>query len=375
MVAACSWPISQETTRSLERMLVSGLDWDKFLAIVLRHRVAGIVHHSLSKVNPATVPHAVRQKLKDTTLALIRSNMVSARSAAQLTKQMEDVGVRPTVLKGVPLGLLIYGSLGLRQSKDIDYLVQEQDADAADALLRQNGYLRSVPPADWTAEADRRFRMYRSHYEYLPGPGKPQVELHWRLHHNPHWGPMHPALSERRRVELGTGMFVWTMEELDLLCYLCTHGASHSWSRLKWIVDVAAMLQKNAELGTRLVQYARQQGTINAAAQALLLCRELFHLPLPENLGQPTLAMRGLVLAAWRMLCAEAGFDGLPNDFSASLGMHLSHFLLGRDRQYLLSEAKNKLLVPSAWDQGKRSKPARIITPFRQASHWLLNRR
>ena len=375
VVAACAWPISQDAPRWLERGFVSGLDWDKFLATVLRHRVAGIVHHSLSEVDSAMIPHTVRQKLKDATLALMRSNMMCAHSAAQLTKRLEDVGIRSTILKGVPLGLLIYGSLGIRQSKDIDYLIEERDAEAADALLRQNGYLRCVPPADWTAEADRRFRMHRSHYEYRPTPGKPQVELHWRMHHNPYWGPMHPDVSSRRRVEVGTGMFVWTLEEVDLLCYLCTHGASHAWSRLKWIVDVAAMLRQNPELGMRLVERARQQGTINAAGQALLLCRDLFHVPLPENPGRPTLAMHGLTLAARRMLCAEVGVDGSPIGLHATLGMHLSHFLLGSGRRYLLTEAQNKLLVPSAWDPAKQSKPARILAPIRQASHWLLNKR
>lgn len=374
VVMACRFPTSEHQLRSLEDLVASGVDWKLFLAIVKRHRVAGLVHHSISRIDKSLVPRRISQSLEEAAFSVLRNNMLAMRSAASLTKRMEEAGIETTTIKGVALGSTIYQDPGIRHSKDIDLLVSEHDVEAADAILRKSGYERQVPPRAWDIEADRSFRLYRSHYEYASAPGTPQIELHWRLQHNRHLGPMHLPRERQVRVEFAPGMWVWTLDEVDLLCYLCTHGSLHAWSRLKWVVDVATLLQRKPELRKRLVEQAKHDSTTRAIGQALLLCRDLFAIPLPSNLGRPTLAMRLLGTIAKGTLLVGKGFEE-PADHPAAIAlMHFSHLLIGEDRRYLVAEVRNKLLVPLAWKNQQSSKSARWIAPLRRVSHRLLSR-
>src|SRR5208337_1718753 len=88
------------------------------------------------------------------------------------------------VLKGIPLAVLAYGDAGLRDTGDIDLLIDEKDIAAADALLQEAGYLRVDPEVELTP---RRFAYYAAHWKdfvYHHRVSGDAVELHWRLTRN-----------------------------------------------------------------------------------------------------------------------------------------------------------------------------------------------
>jgi hypothetical protein len=140
---------------------------------------------------------------------------------------------------------MLYGALHLRHGKDIDLLIHEASLEAADEILHRNGRVRYAPPLAATPRELKAYRIYRSHYEYAPAPGRPQVELHWRLHLNPLFGPASYPESGWQTFAFEPKIRVRTLGELDLVCYLCAHRSTHASSRLKWLVHIVAILRVN----------------------------------------------------------------------------------------------------------------------------------
>jgi hypothetical protein len=83
--------------------------------------------------------------------------------------------------------------------------------------------------------------------------------------------------SPRQLVEVTPGISLPTLAGDELFAYLCVHGASSAWFRLKWIADFAGLLARFAPAEIeRLYDVSQQLGAGRAADQALLLADALF---------------------------------------------------------------------------------------------------
>lgn len=72
------------------------------------------------------------------------------------------------------------------------------------------------------------------------------VEIHWRLVDNSYFFPEISALSPTRIVTIPAGAGLRTLDDNDLFAYLRVHGATHGWSRLKWLADAAALMARDS---------------------------------------------------------------------------------------------------------------------------------
>jgi hypothetical protein len=107
------------------------------------------------------------------------------------------------------------------------------------------------------------------------------VELHTALSDNPELIAGIGMRSPRQFVAIGSGISLPTLGLDDLLPYLCVHGASSAWFRLKWIIDLAAVLSRSQTDYSSLYSLSTARGARRAAAQALLLgdAIKLFRMP------------------------------------------------------------------------------------------------
>ena len=95
---------------------------------------------------------------------------------------------------------------------------------------------------------------------------------------------------------LGSGK-LQTLADPELFADLCVPGTRHSWSRLKWITDVAAFLRRRSDAEIAgLRDQAVAMGAGRAPDVALALCQGLFGRRLP--MAQLDAAGRYLVRAA-----------------------------------------------------------------------------
>ena len=364
--ACCAWPPSPARSAAVRRA-AAGVDWHRFLNIVRRHRVEGLARDALTRAGLAPPP-AVDSALAATSRSTARDNLLLAAEAARVGAALDSEGIPYLVMKGAPLAILAYGSLALKRAADIDIAVESGRYGEAAALLRGLGFACEAPGPQASDADIVRAAARDKHSVWVHGGAA--LELHSSLVDNPLLLPDLSVRSPRRSVAIGPGIVLPTLAREELFAYLCVHGATHAWSRLKWIADVAALLSPadGAEI-ERLYRRSVELGGGRSAAQALLLSADLFKTPLPEPLARELRRDRWnrfLVAAALRAMLSGDGETELDDLPLGTVGIHLSHFLLLPGWRYKASEARRKL--------GRGGEGGGLVGAALAAPRWLARR-
>jgi hypothetical protein len=376
LAACCEWPA--EPSRDIRiRALASGeIDWPLFGKLVRRHRVEGLVHRALSS-SSAAVPEAEKAWLRDAASSIGMQNLLQAAESARLHNLLGEADIVGVFLKGATLSQLVYKMLGVKQAWDIDLLVPRDKASAAAAILESAGYERTLPAPGLFDEAGAEWATLWKETLWTHVKSGLVVELHTALVDNPRLLPSVSAGPELQIVRLGSGMDVPTLEKDQLFAYLCVHGATHAWARLKWLADVAAFLKTEGPAETeRLYRRSLELGVGRSSAQALLLCEKLLSLPLPEALARELKRDSKLKWLESLAISAMAGRGATELD-STVLGtvvINVSHFLLGKGWSYKRSELIRKLKNPE--DQASLHLPESLhfVYPLVALPRWVWRR-
>ncbi|MEO8548088.1 MAG: nucleotidyltransferase family protein [Sphingomicrobium sp.] len=278
--------------------------WDDLLQLSRRHRVQGLVWHALHGLAIA-MPEATERALADDAAAVAEHNLRAAHQSALLLGAFTVAGIPVLFIKGLTLSKLAYGDPFLKMSRDVDVLVPGEAIPAAAAQLQGLGYRLVTPAVKSDSARFRRWHGKRKESVWRSPDGL-HLELHSRLADSAELIGGIGVGSPRREVEVAPGIVLPTLAPDELFAYLCVHGASSAWFRLKWITDLAALLHgcppKEIE---RLYERSRQLGAGRAAAQALLLAAWVYGTAASSELKRKigrTRAHRWLADAAWRQM-------------------------------------------------------------------------
>jgi len=232
---------------------LSHAEWQIFCDLVIaRHRVAPSIAEALSVsgvVPPGDILEAIQAEARANGFAALAQKNESLHLAGVL----ETAGIGAIWLKGWPLAEQLYGATGMRQSNDIDLLVDPDDRVAAARCLRDAGY---VPDQEHSLRArligHPAVRAECKDVQFLHAETGMAVELHWRTSHFRAW-PELRDLSEQPVSLPGVtgGRPILVPGALGQLVFLAEHGQQHLYSRLKWLLDIArlARLRGPARLG------------------------------------------------------------------------------------------------------------------------------
>jgi hypothetical protein len=276
------------------------------------------------------------------------------------------------------LNALVYGTLSLKKAWDIDLVVPPARLHDACALLAGAGYVRALPgpevgPRELAAWIEGSKDMVWEHRE-----SGVAVELHRGLVDSPLMLPGISAETAPQIVEIAPGIRLPTLRPDALFAYLCIHGATHAWSRLKWIGDVAALLSAGPEGETeRLYRASQSLGAGRTTGQALLLSKRLFDLPLPPALEQELEAdkkTRWLVDLALRTLTKGDGAEEVDESLLGTAPIHLSQLFLVEGWRFKASELLRKSSSPM--DRVAVPLPSRLhfLYPLLLVPLWLWRR-
>jgi hypothetical protein len=346
LTAACAvWPPSQARNFAIRTAALCVTDCDKFLRVVRRQRVDGLVHQGLSAAGVA-LPPAGALALQRRAHHIAKRNELLNRESMRLQGLFDQAGLPNLVLKGATLSVLAYNDLAVKLAWDIDLITDPDAVQPAIMLLQQAGYrLRSPSPFLTPRQLGTFVTMGR---EFILVSAKDHifVELKWALDQNPRLLPALSARSPWQAVPMGDGGGLRTLNREALFSYLCVHGARHCFSRLKWLADLAALLAgESAEEIERLYRLSQQQGAHRCSAQALLLSEQLLGTALPTHLSNELKADR---LTRWLVnmaIVTMAGGDGeseLEARPFSTTRILMSHLLIGRDLATFLAELKLK---------------------------------
>jgi hypothetical protein len=205
--------------------------------------------------------------------------------------------------KGPLLAVQLYGDAASRSYRDSDFVVREEHADRALALLVARGYepppeLGRFPFAWWRRWVDQ-CRLTRDGI---------RIDLHWALDQRGLLPlDLDSACSGLEPVRLG-GRIVHTLSREQLAVYLAAHGAKHAWMRLEWIVDFGQLVEAGTQLDwSRIARAARARGAERALLLGLRLSRDLLGVAPPAELAARVAQDRRVGALARRV---EAGLYG-----------------------------------------------------------------
>jgi hypothetical protein len=242
-----------------------------------QHDVAGLLAAALEAGRAGALPPDIREGL-----AIYREGMglEARRAEAQLAELLHLFAARglPAMpFKGPLLAHTAYGDATLRPCLDLDLMVHPDDLPhVLDCLLCAGFRHQDGLGTDGVAA----LRRYAGEY-ILFRDGSLPVEPHWRpapwtmafdIDIEALWRRACPATF------LGAPCYLPTPE--DHLFLLSLHGAKEQWHRLKWVVDIAALLAAHPTLDSAgLRATAATQGCRRMLDLALLLSHRLFAVP------------------------------------------------------------------------------------------------
>jgi Uncharacterised nucleotidyltransferase len=275
-------------------------DWHALLGMARENGVLQLVHQSVLEMG-AEVPAFFNAAAEE-----------SKGSAEKLASELEGLlhsfaerGIDVLPLKGPALALRLYGNAALRTCKDLDLLVHRDDYPRAEGLLLDRGFAAGA-----INESERQFCrdgiLVELHFD-ITSPGIFQFDL--------------DGIWSRSSREHFRGQPMHVMSDDDLVLFLCSHGLSHGFSRLIWILDVAQALDGLEPHGCRqLMQYAQREGLKPWLLIGCEVVRAMFPQLLPPEMDaaiaeSPKEAKRALRAAA--RLFAE-GLGGVTKTYGRS---------------------------------------------------------
>ncbi|HEY0044800.1 MAG TPA: nucleotidyltransferase family protein [Allosphingosinicella sp.] len=366
VAACCRWPPSPARDAAVREAAAAGVDWGHVDAVAARHRVEGLVHDGLLRAG-VKPPEAVAAKLAALAPAIARQNLMQAAESARLDRLFADSGIGHIFLKGLTLNVLAYGTLGVKKSSDIDIAIAPEGYEAAIRLIRQAGYACEDPGPEASMDEIMASTRRTKHSGWVKG--HLFIELHLSFVDSPRTLRTLSVAAPRQRVQIAPSIALDTLAKDELFAYLCVHGSTHAWSRIKWLADLNALLkdEDGAEI-ERLYRRSLELGAGRATAQGLLLCADLLGLALPKALE------RELRRDRWtRFMCRVAMRAMLHGDASTELNeavlgtvrIHFAHLVMQRGLAYKVSELRRKFGL----DEGNAVSAALLAGP-----RWLARR-
>lgn len=352
LVIACArWPLSDDDRLEIQAYATAKIDWNQFLAWVQRNRIAPLIYHNLRQSIISKIPETVISQLqKDFERNSPRVLMQLAEST-RLSRLLADAGIRSMIIKGASLSQFAFGNPLLRESGDIDVVIEAGHVAEADLLLAKAGYQRVVPDIQMAPALCEAYCRRRSQFGYHLEKRNLVLELHWRLTSNPLLIPIEaiPLWDRSEPVRIGGADFATLCDE-DLFLYLCVHGSVHMWFRLKWLADIAALLHRlPPEAIERIAMRAGALGLERSLHQAMILAAGLLAAPVPDRVLAGSVADERAARLA-RLACRALNWHNSPEEpietqwFSAWVNWHA--FGLRRGLRFRWKELQNQMFSP-----------------------------
>lgn len=307
---SCRWPASDQGAAAICAAAKHVKDWDLFLRVIKRHHVVVLARQSL-RATEIKLPPAINEQLDALVQQHVRHGLKLAAETARLQNLLAAAGIPAIVLKGAALEQLAYASIAIKQTRDIDLLVPVECAQLALQIIERVGYALFLPAKNLNQRQRSALVRFGREVELVEPRTKIRVELQWRAADNPVLLSGIDAHAATQTVMLSESAGVRTLAPDNLFAYLCVHGAHHSWSRLKWLADLNALIASTKPDLEHLYRHAKSVGAGLCAGQALLLCQQLFGLRLPDVIARELKAHKRcqrLVAVAIEAMTESNGF-------------------------------------------------------------------
>lgn len=291
--------VSAEAAGAREgKLLTENVDVAELEYLISRHRVSSNVLEKIAKSYLSIDQSSREEFLASARRATIHA-MALATETCRLSTALSAAGVRHLVIKGPALAQRLYGDMAARSSKDIDILVDPAMFSVAEIVIVEHRYKFNAG--------------YRAHLlPYYPRNTVPkdasyyhdftgiQIELHHSLFAIPALLPLdfERLWANRDSITLGNVQLP-ILATSDEFIYMCIHGATHYWFRLKWLQDIARLLAVTTpDLFDEIADSADRLGVKQMVLSAVALANEIFglnHTPAVLRMGASDRVARDII--------------------------------------------------------------------------------
>ena len=132
----------QEKQAAIQQLLADGIDWTSFAQTAIAHGFASFAAHSLARLAPDSVPGDILDAFHALMDETSKANRALFEELARLVDALAKNGIEAIPFKGPLLAIQAYGDLGLREFRDLDFLVRDEDLAKTIGALNSLGYRR-----------------------------------------------------------------------------------------------------------------------------------------------------------------------------------------------------------------------------------------
>ena len=282
-----------EVVARISELLSQCLQWDHIEELVRRHHFGPLLFRALQTRPNANFPSIFLEKLRQHCYASVTYNLRLQRELIDLLCLFEKYHIPVMPFKGPVLASLLYSDVGSRFFKDLDILARQQDILQIRDLLINRGYCLD----ENLSETDYEYTFVKNQEDFC-------IELHWDVRSRYTNSRLDAAYVWERAIPQNIfGVSSWGLPPEELFLMLCQHGGKHQWHRLKWLGDLAILINRMSIDWERLLCEAAALRLEESVRQALYTLQSFCDVSLPASLSQelrsdPTLLAYAALLRA-----------------------------------------------------------------------------
>lgn len=236
----------QEAQRLLKEQ---SINWPFFLDMAENHAIRPQTAALLSQLPAELVPAEVVAQLKEVRVKLAFQQMANAAEFLQIQRLLLAEGITAVPYKGFWLAHMAYGDLGEREGRDIDVLFAPQNLDSLQKIMFARGYQTEQGSLGENVHA---ILNYHGEYNFDKFSGTERLFL-FEFHASASNQKLGfkiglQDLQEQIQIASFKGQSI-TVFSPSAQLFLATvhHGGKDAWMSLKFVVDVAKLLQRYAD--------------------------------------------------------------------------------------------------------------------------------
>jgi hypothetical protein len=267
------------------------IDWELAYKIARAHGVRPFTFYAIDQHNIEVHP-VFREKLqKDYRIAMMNTVQLSLQIAG-LVNHFKEKGIIIIPYKGAVLAHSYYKNMALRESSDIDFIVDRKDVAAIEDYFLANGYIpRQTVPRSYLKFEQLFFKEIVYSLPVSASGRSNTVEIHWTLT-NRFAGKYAEYPFFRSHVEsyqLNSLSLHKLAPAYDLVAIVSNHFVKDMFVRFKHITDIACFLQRHPGLPDDHIIFptAKKYGFEKRLRVGLTLVNDLVGIPSnPRYTGQ-----------------------------------------------------------------------------------------
>ena len=219
------------------------IDWALAHKLCKAHGVRPFIYYIIKQHNISTIPAFENRLQKNYNISRYK-NLRLAITTSKLINDFKEKGIKIIPYKGTVFGHSYYPDIALRESSDIDFLIDINDVKAVEDYFISNNYSpKTTIPRGY-------LNYYKTFFKDIvyqtPGDDAFSVEMHWRLME--HFSGSYPGyqffIPHLENYTLGGLHANKLSPTYDMLVVISNHFVKDMSIKFKYLVDIACLIQK-----------------------------------------------------------------------------------------------------------------------------------